>query len=149
MTDQSKPQEPNCAVSAVQSPPTFEAALARLDSLVRELEDGRIGLAEALTRYEEGVGLLGQCFGQLEAAERRIELLTGVDGAGNPVVQPFDDTASAERVEQGAPRSRARTVAPKKTASKSVPASASGSDSADCDSPAEGPSKVDAPKGLF
>ena len=96
------------------TPPSFEAALARLETVVHELEEGRIGLAEALARYEEGVILLRQCFGLLESAERQIELLTGVDAAGNPIVEPFDDTASTERAEQGVPRSRSRTATPKK-----------------------------------
>ncbi len=86
------------------APPDFETALARMEAIVYELEEGRIGLAEALARYEEGVGLLRQCFGLLETAERRIELLTGIDAAGNPIVAPYDDTASAERAEQGTPR---------------------------------------------
>ncbi len=159
MTDRSNSQEPNGTASAVESPATFELALARLEALVRELEDGRIGLAEALARYEEGVGLLKQCFGQLEAAERRIELLTGVDAAGNPVVQPFDDTASTERAEQGAPRSRSRTATAKmtegpaaqakRTGPKSASASAGGGDTAGGDGPDGGPTKMDAPKGLF
>ena len=96
-------------------PPDFETALARMEAIVYELEEGRIGLAEALARYEEGVGLLRQCFALLETAERRIELLTGVDAAGNPIVEPYDDTASADRAEQGAPRSRQRSVNPGKS----------------------------------
>ena len=93
------------------APPDFETALARMEAIVYELEEGRIGLAEA-GRYEEGVGLLRQCFGLLETAERRIELLTGVDAAGNPVVEPYDDTASADRAQQGTPRSRSRSTPP-------------------------------------
>src|SRR5580698_2121845 len=54
------------------APPDFETALARMEAIVFELEEGRIGLAEALARYEEGVGLLRQCFALLETAERRI-----------------------------------------------------------------------------
>ena len=35
-------------------PPTFEQALAELERIVRELEDGAIGLEDALSRYEQG-----------------------------------------------------------------------------------------------
>src|ERR1700676_971602 len=143
-----------------EPPATFEAALARRETIVRELEDGRIGLAEALARYEEGVTLLRQCFGQLESAERRIELLTGVDAAGNPAVQPFDDTASTERAEQGAPRSRSRTASgtksgsatpgvAKKTASRASPTPEGPSGSDSDASPAPDSTKMDVPKGLF
>ena len=49
---------------------------------MRDLEEGRLGLAESLGRYEEGIKLLKQCYTQLEQAERRIELLTGFDAGG-------------------------------------------------------------------
>lgn len=101
------------ASSGPGAPPDFETALARLEAIVYELEEGRIGLAEALARYEEGVKLLRQCFGLLETAERRIELLTGVDAAGNPVVEAYDATASADRAEQPGARSRQRSAGAK------------------------------------
>ena len=75
--------------------PTFEQSLDRLEEIVRLLEEGKIGLSESLERYEEGVKLLRQSYELLQRAERRIELLSGVDAEGNPVTQPFDDTATA------------------------------------------------------
>ena len=42
------------------------------------------GLNESLERYEEGVKLLRQSYELLQRAERRIELLSGVDAEGNP-----------------------------------------------------------------
>ena len=47
---------------------TFEQALAELDRIVRDLEDGQIGLEESLTRYGQGVGLLKRCYAQLRQA---------------------------------------------------------------------------------
>jgi len=149
------------------APPDFETALARMEAIVYELEEGRIGLAEALARYEEGVGLLRQCFGLLETAERRIELLTGVDAAGNPIVAPYDDTASAERAEQGTPRSKSRSTATAKPAkvSRTAPppvvpepppdspnsplSSSQPPQSTPGDAPPSGSSKMDVPGGLF
>src|SRR5688572_15846788 len=96
-----------------QSPPdcpSFENALENLDAIVHELEEGQIGLADALARYEQGVKLLKQCFGMLEGAERKIELLSGFDAAGNPVAVPFDDESSAARDEKGEARSRRRSA---------------------------------------
>jgi exodeoxyribonuclease VII small subunit len=75
---------------------TFEQALAELDRIVHDLEDGQIGLEESLARYEQGVGLLKRCYAQLRDAEQRILLLTGVDEEGQPVLQPFQHTATAE-----------------------------------------------------
>ena len=44
---------------------SFEQSLAELDRIVRDLEDGQLGLEEALGRYETGVGLLKRCYAQL------------------------------------------------------------------------------------
>jgi exodeoxyribonuclease VII small subunit len=69
----------------------FEESLRRLDRAVAALEDGELGLDEALARYEEGVRLLGRCKALLDAAERQVALLTGLDGDGTPQTVPFDD----------------------------------------------------------
>ncbi len=71
--------------------PGFEEALERLEGIVNLLEEGDIGLNDALDRYEEGVKLLRQSYDLLKHAERRIELLSGVDAQGNPVSRPLDD----------------------------------------------------------
>jgi exodeoxyribonuclease VII small subunit len=103
--------------------PTFEEALENLEAIVHDLEEGQIGLADALGRYEQGVKLLRQCFSLLAGAERKIELLSGFDAAGNPLVVPFDDESSLARDEKGEARSRRRAAAKPKT------------DAADIDSP--------------
>ena len=74
---------------------TFEQALAELERIVRELEDGNTGLEESLARYESGVGLLKRCYAQLCEAEQRILTVTGVDEEGRPITQPFDHAATA------------------------------------------------------
>ena len=73
--------------------PGFEQALGELEEIVRQLEQGEIGLGPSLARYEQGVKLLRRCYDYLEKAERRIELLSGVDAEGKPVTTPLDDTA--------------------------------------------------------
>jgi exodeoxyribonuclease VII small subunit len=74
--------------------PSFEQTLGRLEEIVHLLEEGKIGLDEALSRYEEGVGLLRKAYELLESAQRRISLLSGVDSQGNPILRPMEDTAS-------------------------------------------------------
>jgi exodeoxyribonuclease VII small subunit len=74
--------------------PSFEQSLGRLEEIVHLLEEGELGLDEAMLRYEEGVKLLRQSYDMLERAERKIELLSGVDAEGNPVTEPFDDEAT-------------------------------------------------------
>lgn len=55
---------------------TFEAALARLEEIVNALEDGSAPLSDSLTLFEEGVSLVRSCGAQLDAAERKIRILT-------------------------------------------------------------------------
>ena len=75
--------------------PSFEESLAELERMVRELEDGKLGLDDSLSRYELGVSLIKRCSDQLREAERRILLVTGMDENGRPVLQPFQHEATA------------------------------------------------------
>ena len=90
--------------------PGFEGALERLEQIVHALEEGELGLNQSLEQYEEGVKLLRQSYELLQRAERRIELLSGVDSEGNPVTQSFDDTATFDGREPGKSRSRRRSA---------------------------------------
>ena len=97
--------------SSTEDPqPTFEQALERLEKIVHQLEMGRLGLSESLECYEQGVKHLKLCYRALEAAERRIELLTGFDADGNPITEEFDD-ADLSLDEKAAARSRRRSRA--------------------------------------
>ena len=87
----------------------FEDALKRLEEIVHALEEGDVGLNEALEKYEQGVKLLRQSYELLQKAERRIELLSGVDAEGNPIAEPFDDTATIDAEKGGVRRGRRRS----------------------------------------
>ena len=56
-----------------EKPLTFEAALARLESIAEQIERGQIGLEESISRYEEGMSLVRQCRDLLAKAEHRIQ----------------------------------------------------------------------------
>jgi exodeoxyribonuclease VII small subunit len=99
--------------------PSFEDGLKRLEEIVHLLEEGDIGLNDALQRYEEGVKLLRQSYELLQRAERQIELLSGLDAEGNPITQPFDDTATFDLDEPGKSRSRRRS-SPSKSPDRGV-----------------------------
>jgi exodeoxyribonuclease VII small subunit len=88
---------------------SFEQSLAELEAIVGELESGKLGLSDALARYEQGVKHLKSCHGLLEAAQRRIELLSGVDAEGNPITTPYDDQEHGSLEEKAADRGRRRT----------------------------------------
>jgi exodeoxyribonuclease VII small subunit len=58
-----------------EEPLDFEAALQRLETIVAEMEAGRLPLSELLGRYEEGLRLVRLCGNQLDEARRRIETI--------------------------------------------------------------------------
>ena len=61
---------------------SFEAALKRLEEIVRRLESGEASLDEAIALYGEGDRLKQQCEARLQAAQARIEQIQfGRDGA--------------------------------------------------------------------
>ena len=68
----------------------FEAALARLEEIVKELEQGDLPLEQSLKLFEEGIKLSRICNRRLEDAERRVEVLLK-DDAGKLVAQPFNE----------------------------------------------------------
>ncbi len=69
----------------------FESSLAELEVIVRRLEQGGGALDQALADYAQAIVLLRACHGRLEHAERKIEILSGVDADGNPVTREVDD----------------------------------------------------------
>jgi exodeoxyribonuclease VII small subunit len=90
---------------------SFEHSLAELEAIVHELEDGQLGLAEALARYEQGVKHLKHCFALLKSAEQKIELLTAVTENGAAVTEPFVDPGDLPP--KPAARRRAKPKSPK------------------------------------
>jgi exodeoxyribonuclease VII small subunit len=97
---------------------TFEDSLEQLEKIVGELESGKLGLSDALGRYEEGVKHLKGCQQLLEQAERKIELLSGVDAEGNPITTPFDEGDVDSLEGKAASRGTRRTSASKSTSVK-------------------------------
>ena len=70
---------------------SFEAALKRLEEIVRKLESGEAPLDEAIKLYEEGDRLKQQCEARLAAAQARIEQIQfGRDGSPAGTA-PFGD----------------------------------------------------------
>lgn len=75
---------------------SFEGALERLEAIVDRLEQGDLELEAALSAFEEGVALTKRCAGQLESAERRIEVLMreGESWVARPFEGPAGDSES-------------------------------------------------------
>ena len=74
--------------------PNFEVALQRLETIVDQLEEGNLGLEDALSAFEDGVKLTRRCAGQLEDAERRIEEL--VREGENWITRPFEPSEESD-----------------------------------------------------
>ena len=55
---------------------TFEAAMSRLEEIVRQLESGNAPLDVSLSLYEEGVALVRLCNTRLDNAEQRVKVLS-------------------------------------------------------------------------
>jgi exodeoxyribonuclease VII small subunit len=53
----------------------FEDYLRQVEEAVKSLEGGKIGLEESIEKYEAGIKALKQCYGILEQAEKKIQLL--------------------------------------------------------------------------
>ncbi|HEX8668147.1 MAG TPA: exodeoxyribonuclease VII small subunit [Allosphingosinicella sp.] len=69
--------EENEAISEL----SFEAALKRLEEIVRRLEGGEASLDESIELYSEGDRLRQQCETRLQAAQAKIEKIQfGRDG---------------------------------------------------------------------
>ncbi len=67
----------------------FEDAISEVEEIVNDLEGGHLGLNESLTKYELGISRLKRCHELLQQAERKVELLSGVDSDGNAISEPF------------------------------------------------------------
>lgn len=55
---------------------SFEEAIERLESIVGDLEKGNCGLDKSLELFEEGILLVKECSGKLDAAAQKVKVLT-------------------------------------------------------------------------
>lgn len=67
---------------------TFESAMARLEQITEELEDGEISLEKSLKKFDEGIKLAEFCNAQLAEARAKVEMLLEKNGRLQAV--PFE-----------------------------------------------------------
>lgn len=58
----------------------FEEAMSKLETIVRELENGDVPLEKAIDLYQQGMKLSQLCGGKLAQVERKIEMIVEEDG---------------------------------------------------------------------
>jgi exodeoxyribonuclease VII small subunit len=79
--------------------PNFESAMDRLETIVEQMESGKMLLEELIVRYEEGMKLVKICQERLASAEQRIEIISR-NSAGKPVVKDFEPAAEPPRASE-------------------------------------------------
>jgi exodeoxyribonuclease VII small subunit len=69
---------------------SFEDALAGLEKITRDLEEGNLGLEESLQKFDEGMKLAEFCGRKLEDARKRVDILLKKDDklTGVPFEEP-------------------------------------------------------------
>lgn len=70
--------------------PTFEQQMARLDTIVRLLEQGEIPLSDSIQLFEEGMQLSAALNEQLNHAEQKVTLMQET-ALGELVERPFTE----------------------------------------------------------
>lgn len=71
---------------------SFEAALERLEGIVRKLETGELPLDDSLAAFEEGVRLSAYCHRRLDEVDKKVQLLLA-DGSR----VPFESGSEGDR----------------------------------------------------
>ena len=75
---------------------SFEESMNRLSEVVAALENGTAPLDESLALYEEGISLIRSCSRMLEAAEKKVTLLSLQDD-GSVSEEPFAAVSDAAK----------------------------------------------------
>ncbi len=81
--------------SSPQAGLDFEKSLARLEDVVKRLEQPNLPLTDAMKLFEEGLQLAQQCQKQLQEAEGRVEILLK-SADGKLAAEPFRPKGSDE-----------------------------------------------------
>ena len=69
----------------------FETALAELEKIVQDMENGHLPLEASIAAYRRGSDLLGHCQGLLKEAEQKNQILE------NGALRDFDATGGDPR----------------------------------------------------
>lgn len=85
----------------------FEGAMGRLETIVEQMESGKLPLEELIVRYEEGMKLVKICQERLANAEQKIEIIAR-NSAGKPVVKDFEPAADTAGDNQPASESETK-----------------------------------------
>ncbi len=83
----------------------FEDALDKLEQIVADMESGRLGLDEAIKKYEEGMKLANFCNRKLIETKKKIEILVK-DASGRISAKSFEELEPASDAAEKPVRSK-------------------------------------------
>jgi exodeoxyribonuclease VII small subunit len=86
MANETAPGEVTPAASS-QPIGNFEAGLAELEKIVKEMEGSDLSLERSMELFEKGMSLTEACRKQLQEAETRVEMIMKKEGKYQP--EPF------------------------------------------------------------
>lgn len=87
----SEPAVPAADTASPDDPPSFEAAMDRLEDSVLRLESGELTLEESLEVFERGIAASRACARLLDETRKRVQVL--VKGAGGELRLEFLDSS--------------------------------------------------------
>src|ERR1700726_3436647 len=87
----SKPKSPSPQLN-------FEGAMDRLETIVEQMESGKLPLEDLIVRYEEGMNLVKICQERLASAEQNLEIIAR-NSAGKPMVKDFEPAAGEANID--------------------------------------------------
>lgn len=73
-----------------EAPFAFEKAIASLEDIVNNIENGQLSLEESLKQFERGVNLTQQCQSALSKAEQTVKQL--IEKSGQNQLTDFNHT---------------------------------------------------------
>ncbi len=59
---------------------TLEETFARLEEIIRQMEEGKLSLEDSFTKYHQGMDLLKSCNDKIDKVEKQMQVL---DEEGN------------------------------------------------------------------
>ena len=80
-----KPKHPEAKLN-------FEGAMDRLETIVEQMESGKLALEDLIVRYEEGMNLVKVCQERLATAEQKIDIIAR-NSAGKGFIKDFEPSS--------------------------------------------------------
>ncbi|MEJ5300913.1 MAG: exodeoxyribonuclease VII small subunit [Thermodesulforhabdaceae bacterium] len=70
---------------------TIEEAMGKIESIVRQLEDGNLPLEEAIKVFAEGMELIEWCQKKLDEVQAKVQKILREDRSRSLRIEPFEE----------------------------------------------------------